>query len=405
MTGDKAMAKIRGGLVRQGLEPTVFHPRMAELNKHQDWMDWQGFLAPRVFDSEEAEYFCIRNQASLFDVTPMCKYRIAGPDAEAVMNRLVTRDLRKLKTGRVAYVLWCDEEGGVMDDGTVFRLGAQEFLLLCQERQLSWLHDIAWGFDVEIEDFSRSLAGLALQGPTSYSVLKAMRLPEVAALKPFDLQSFDFEGDRLLISRTGFTGDLGYELWVAPEQALALWDRLFEAGKIWGLRPIGFAALDLARIEAGFIMAGAEFLSSEAVMRPNRARTPFELGLGRLVELDKPYFNGKRALKALAQQAPKRLLVGLEVEGNKPAQGAFIYHRKRKEVGLVTSAAWSPTCKRNLAYAFLQAPYGQGRTDDLWADIYVQKELKLERVMARCRIVERPFFRNARRNATPPAAY
>ena len=398
MAGEKPAA----AMVARGLAPSPFDARLRPLNLHQDWMPWAGTLSPRRFDSVEAEYFAIRNQATLFDISPMHKYRIAGPDAERVMNRLITRDARKIAPGRVGYTLWCDEDGYVIDDGTLFRFGAGDFRLCCQEPQYGWLHDVAWGFDVAIEDESEEIAGLSLQGPTSFALLEAAGLGQAARLRPFDVAELE---PGLTVSRTGFTGDLGYELWMPAGQALAVWDRLWAAGRDYGLRPIGYAALDLARIEAGFVVCGTDFKSIHAALRPSRGRTPFELGAGRLVDFDKGHFNGRRALLQHAKGGARYQLVGLEIAGNKAPLNAYVYHRKKKEAGHVTSALWSPTCKRNIALAMLKAPYGVDVTRDLWVEIYYDKEGKWERIMAPAKIVERPFFRHPRRSATPPARF
>ena len=392
-------------LVPLGLEPGPFHDRLAPLNRQQAWMNWMGFASPSVLDAVEFEYFAIRNQSTLFDISPMCKYAITGPDAEAVVNRLVTRDIRKLKPGRVAYVIWCDEDGNVVDDGTVFRLSETEFRLCCQEPQLSWLDDIAWGFDASIRDVSREIAGLALQGPTSCALLRELGLDGIDTLKPFGITGVMIGDARVTVSRTGFTGDLGYELWMDPSDALSVWDRLTAAGRLRGLRVIGYEALEMARIEAGFLLPKVDFLSAQTVLRPDRANTPYELGLDWLVALDKPHFNGRRALLELSKTAPRRKLVAIEIERDKPAHNALVYHRKRREIGMVTSALWSPTCKRNIAYAWLDAPYGQTVIDDLWVEIYLQKEIRWQRRMARCRLVDRPFFVHSRRTATPPADF
>lgn len=391
--------------VKKGLVAGPFHDRLAALNVQQAWMNWMGFASPAVLENVEYEYFAIRNQATLFDISPMCKYDIEGPDAEAVVNRLVTRDVRKLAPGRVAYCLWCDEDGNVIDDGTVFRFGARKFRLCCQEPQLAWLQDVAFGFETKIRDVSAEVAGLALQGPTSAAILRAFGFGGVERLKPFAIAHRQIRGGELAISRTGFTGDLGYELWMAPRHAAKIWDMLIAAGANFGLRAIGYRALEMARIEAGFLLPKADFLSSRGVLRADRARNPYELGLERLVQFDKPHFNGKRALARLAMQAPARKLLAIEIERDKPAVNALVYHRKKREIGMVTSALWSPTVKRNIAYAWLDAPYGQRVLDDLWVEIYLQRELVWQRRMARCRVVEKPFFSHPRRAATPPAGY
>jgi aminomethyltransferase len=390
--------------VPPGLVPGPFHERLAALNHQRAWMNWMGVASPSVLDSVEFEYFAIRNQATIFDISPMMKYRIKGPDAEAVVNRLVTRDMAKLKPGRVAYAIWCDEEGNVVDDGTVFRLSATEFRLCCQEPQLAWLDDVAFGFDVTVADETLDVAGLALQGPTSCAVLKDAGLTGVETMKPFDIREFRIEARPVTLSRTGFTGDLGYELWMAPGDALAIWDHLMDAGRLRGIRVIGYAALDMARIEAGFLLPRVDFVSSETHLRPGRARNPYELGLDWLVALEKPHFNGRRALLRLSQEKPKRQLVALEIDRNKPAHHALVYHRGRREVGFVTSALWSPTLKRNIAHAWVAAPHC-GTGTELSVEIYLQRELIWERRMARARIVERSFFRHPRRTATPPADF
>ncbi|MCL5778277.1 aminomethyltransferase family protein [Limibaculum sp. FT325] len=384
---------------RAGLIGTPFEARLRALSTAEDWMDWAGCLSPRALGAVETEYFAIRNQSTLFDVSPMRKYRVTGPDAARVMDRLVTRDVSRLAPGRVAYVLWCDEDGMVIDDGTLFRLGADDFRLCCQERQLAWLNDIAWGFDATIADETDDVAALALQGPTSHAVLEAAGLG-LPALRPFGMAEPE---PGLTVSRTGFTGDLGYELWVRPEGALALWDRLWAAGVDLGLRAIGYAAVDIARIEAGFIAAGAEFQPIHRALRPSRGRTPFELGLGHLVDLAKPHFNGRRALVRHAKDGPRRSLVMLDIEGTKPAAGAMIYRRGRHEVGHATSAVWAPTAKRNIAFAEIEAR--AALSAGLRAEIYTLKEGRWERTMTRATVTDRGVFRPPRARATPPGRF
>lgn len=386
------------------LRETPFHPRLAALNLRQNWIGWAGYLSADLYDNEMTEYFALRNQAALYDISPMIKYRIRGAGAEAYLNRLVTRDVRKQKPGRVAYTLWCDDAGHVLDDGTLFRFGPDDFRLCSQERHLPWLLDSAFGFEVTIEEETEALAALSLQGPCSAAILRRLGLEAVERMKPFDLVETTLDGFPLGLSRTGFTGDLGYELWVAPENALALWDRLMAAGADYGLRPMGSRALNLARLEAGFIMARVEFVPKAEALRHTRGRSPFELGLAHLVAFDKGPFNGRRALLAEKAKGSSYCLAALELEGHKTAAGSLVYHRRKKEVGFLTSAAWSPTAKKNIALASLTRPYGDGVSDDLWVEVYVQKELKWERVMARAKVVPRPFFDPPRRRATPPEA-
>jgi len=392
--------------INQLRRETPFHPRLAALSQQNDWYSWAGYKAPHSLWDEELEYFAIRSQAAVFDISPMTKYRITGPDAEAYCNRLTLRNVAKLRRGRVQYTAWCDEQGHVLDDGTLFRLSAEDFRLCCQERHLPWLLDSAIGFGVSVREEADEIAGLALQGPTSYSVLKAAGFDGVERLKPFDLAEFPHEGATVTISRTGFTGDLGYELFVAKDAGLALWDRLFEAGNLFGIRAIGYTALNRARIEAGFIVANADFVTAEHAIRADRVRMPEEIGLGWMVDPDKGHFNGRRAiLKARERGTLRHVLVGLEIEGNVPAEHAIVYHRGKREAGLVTAGTWSPMAKRNIAIASLKRPYGVTITDDLWVEIYAMRELQFVKLMKRAKIVERPFISLERRTATPPGAF
>ena len=248
------------------------------------------------------EYTAIRNQASLYDLSPMVKYRIAGPDAAAFLDRLTIRNVAKLPVDAVHYTAWCDDAGHLLDDGTLFRHGAEDFLLCCQERHLPWLLDSATGFDAHIEEVTEAVAALSLQGPTSAAVLRAAGVTAVETLKPFRLTRATLAGIELTVSRTGFTGDLGYELWTTPDRALELWDTLMAAGALHGLRPIGTNALNLARIEAGFIITGMDFVPADTAVRADRARSPFELGLDWMIDWQKGHFTGRRALLAEKRQ-------------------------------------------------------------------------------------------------------
>ncbi len=393
----------------QPLLETPLHARTAPLCLTGDWAHWGGYLTVNSFSIVEQEYFAIRNAATLFDLSPMRKYRISGPDAERYLNRLLTRDVRKLKPGRVGYAVWCDDSGKVLDDGTVFRFGPEAFRICSQERHLNWFLDSALGFDVTVTDVSEDIAAIALQGPQSFGVLRTLGLTGSAALKPFDMAEFAIDGLAVTLSRTGFTGDLGYEIWTESAHAAALWDRLMTAGAGHGIVPVGSAALDLARIEAGFPAANVDFIAAEQTLRATRRRSPLELGLGWLVDFDKGHFNGRRALLAERDSTGRdstggTRLVGLDVAGNKPARDALIYHGRDTVAGFVTSAMWSPTCKRNIALATLKRPFETGN-QALWAEIYVKKEGKWEKVVAPCRIVNRPFFNPPRRRATPPLTY
>lgn len=391
----------------QPLLKTPFHNRARALSQRDSFIPWAGYTTVDVFTNVEQEYFAIRNATTLYDLTPMVKYRIAGPSALLYLNRLVTRDISKLKVGRVAYSVWCNDAGHLIDDGTVFRLGEDEYRLCTAERQLDWLLSSAIGFDqLVIEEVTEQIAALAMQGPTSYAVLAAAGLVGVERLKPFEIGTFDLDGASLMVSRTGFTGDLGYELWMDPSQAEQVWDVLMAAGYTRGIRAIGSGALNIARIEAGFLQPNVDFVSSAHTVLMGRDRSPLELGLEWLVDFNKSHFTGRRALVDEKRRGSARRLVGLDIEGNKPAHNALLYSDRggRKEVGSITSATWSPTCKRNIALAIVDAPhFTTGNT--VWADIYLNRELVWERRMARARIVERPFFAPDRRKATPPGNY
>jgi len=394
---------------RRPLLPTPFHERSRRSSQVDSFIPWAGYSTVDVFTSVEQEYFAIRNAASLYDLTPMVKYRIAGADALRFLNRLMTRDIGRLRPGRVAYVVWCNDAGHLIDDGTVFCLGENEYRLCTAERQLDWLLDSAIGFDVAIAEVTEDVAALALQGPTSYAVLRKAGVAAVERLKPFELGWFVLpaaDDARLMVSRTGFTGDLGYELWMEPKDAERVWDALIEAGHTRGIRPVGSRALNIARIEAGFLLPNVDFVPSEHSIFIGTERSPLELGLGWLVDFAKGHFTGRRALLAQQQRGLERLLVGLDVEGTKPAHNALLYGERslRRQAGSVTSAVWSPTTKRNLALALVDAPhFASGST--LWAEIYLSRELVWERRVVRARVVERPFFAPERRRATPPGEF
>ncbi len=386
--------------VAEGRLVSPFYSRQRELDTVNRWHEWKGYTVPDELYCAELEYFAIRNACSVFDLTPMTKYRITGPDAEAYLNRVMVRDVRKIKPGRVGYTCWCTDSGMVHDDGTIFHLSEGVYRLCAQERCMDWLQCSAMGFDVEIVDETADVAALAVQGPTSCATLRNMGLDGIENLKPFGIASFDFNGTELLVSRTGYTGDLGYELWLDPEQAVPLWDALFEAGKNLMIRPIGSEALGIARIEAGFIMAWEDFVPAEQMVRHGRARSPFELGLDWLVDFEKGPFTGRNALLKEREQGSRYRFVTLDVDGNKPAEHSFILDRKGNVVGHVTSAAWCPTAKSNIALASMEMPWGRD-DDELYAEIYYNRELHWTRLLAPCKVRKEPVFNPERRRATP----
>jgi aminomethyltransferase len=293
----------------------------------------------------------------------------------------------------------------MIDDGTIFKLGSNKFMLTCGSPSLAWLRKASFGFDaVKITDITDTLAALSFQGPTTYSVLKALGLKGIEDLKPFQIGYYDFSGTKLMISRTGFTGDLGYELWVENEYALELWDALYDKGENFGIQPYGEEATNMARLEAGFIMPYMEFNEALKTVHYQHDQTPFELSLGWLVDFNKPLFNGRKALLSDKKNGPKYTLTKLDIEGNKPAEGSYIYGDKKcsLEIGYVTSAMWSPAVKANIAMAMIKTEYLQG---EIWAEIYYEKELRQYDKVARCTIKEKPFWAPSRARMTPPENY
>lgn len=382
---------------------TPFHPRQAALNIRDAWGVWNGYRFAECYYDAEYEYFCVRNQCGTYDVCPMQKYEITGSDAEAMLNRLVTRDVAKLGVNRVAYTVWCTDEGRIIDDGTVFKLADDHFILKCGSPCTAWLRKAAFGFaDVTVTDISDTLAGLSLQGPTSCAVLKKMGLADIETAKAFDIRHFPFHGETLRVSRTGFTGDLGYELWIPRELALELWDAVYAAGEDYGIQPYGESATNMARMEAGFIMPYLDFAEALKTVHFEHDQTPFELQLGWLVDFDKPHFSGRAALLEEKRRGPTWTLAKLDIEGNWPAEGSIIYDTEacKKDIGYVTSAMWSPAVKANIALAMIRTEHLDG---NIWVEIYKYKDLRPYRRMAKAAIRKKPFWTPARARATPPA--
>jgi aminomethyltransferase len=360
---------------------TAFHPRTAPLNRKQQWREWSGYFASSVYaDAHDIEYNAIREAAALIDVSPLYKYRIGGPGAEALIDRVITRDATKLAVGRVYYSPWCDEHGKVVDDGTIHRLAKGEFRLTAADPQYRWLHLNAAGLDVTIDDMSESTAAVALQGPASRQVLEAATGESFADLRYFARRPSRIGKGRgaiaIDVSRTGYTGDLGYELWVPAAKAPAVWDALMEAGRPFAVRPAGMLALDVVRLEAGLILLEVDYTSARHAMNPEQDYSPFEVGLGRLVDLGKADFVGKRALVAEQRAGgPPRRLVGLvldwygiealfDAQGLPPAISPIVdrspvpvFATGRGQVGRVTSHGWSPIAKQMLALASVPPAY------------------------------------------------
>ncbi len=386
------------------LKLSAFYPRAEVLNVRNAWSSWNGYKFANYYYDPEYEYFCIRNLCATYDICAMQKYSITGPDAEDMLNRMVTRDVAKIGKHRVAYAVWCTDAGRLIDDGTIFKLGDNDYMLTCGAPMTAWLTKSAFGFDVTVSDITDDLAGLSLQGPTSCAVLKKMGLTGIEDAKPFDIRHFDFGGDTLMVSRTGFTGDLGYELWIKPDLGVELWDALYSAGAHYGIQPFGEEATNMARLEAAFIMPGMEFNEALRTVHFEHDQTPFELDLGWLVDFKKPHFSGRQALLEEKRRGPRYTLTKLDIEGNRPAEDSHIYSNKActKEVGYVTSAMWSPAVKANIALAMIKTEAIDG---PLWAEIYYDKELRQYSRVARCARKTKPFWTPSRARATPPADY
>jgi len=387
---------------RKPLAHSPFYDCYAGLSKTENWATWNSYKVPRIADKLSTEYFAVRSGCSVMDLTPMEKYRIEGPDARAYLDRLVTRDLSKLRPGRVTYIVWCNDDGKVIDDGTLFQLDEGRYRLCAQHHQLDWLLLSADGFDVNIRLETHDVAALAVQGPTSYSVLKTAGIDGLEDLKPFDIRSLTCHGIPVVVSRTGYTGDLGYELWIDPVHAAALWDAIFTVRGLYDIHLIGLDALEMVRIEAGFIMPGFDFNCAEMTIRDGYARSPYEVGLGWVVHLDKGHFTGRKALRLEKEEPPRRRLTKLVVDGNKPVGEAFIYAGKNgKQVGEIKCTTWSPILKANLAIADIDYIGGK-LPDSLWARFDYQRELKWRTAWAECHARTKPFYSPEHRSKTPP---
>lgn len=348
---------------------TAFHSRTSALCRSMNWREWSGYFAVSAYEvNHEREYSAIRNAAALIDISPLFKYRITGPDATRLADRILTRDVAKMAVGQVAYVHWCDGDGKVIDDGTLSRLADSVYRWTAAEPSLRWFRMNGLDLDAKIEDVSDAIAALALQGPTSRSILQDCAQGDVAGLRYFRVMPAKIAGIPVEISRTGYTGDLGYEVWVEAARAEQVWDALMEAGRPYDITPTGMLALDVARIEAGLILLDVDYVGVKKALIPSQTYTPYEIGLGRLVHLDKAPFIGQAALRRVAHEGPPRQLVGLEVDWpdlerlydeaglapQLPATASRVsvpVFRDGDQVGKATSSTWSPTLKKMIALA------------------------------------------------------
>jgi aminomethyltransferase len=394
---------------------TAFHERTLPLCESLNYREWSGYYAVSSYEAHhEHEYNAIRNAAALIDITPLFKYRLTGPDATRLVDRIITRDMRKVAVGQVIYTPWCDEHGKVIDDGTVSRLEENTYRWTAADPSLRWFTQNAAGMNVSIEDISETVAALALQGPTSGRLLKTIVTDaDISNLKYFRVTKGTIAGVPIEISRTGYTGDLGYELWIPAEQALRVWDALTDAGKAFDIKPAGMLALDVARIEAGLLLIDIDFNSSKKALIDEQKYSPFEMGLGRLVNLDKNRFVGQAALKAEFDRGPKCEIVGLEIDwpqveslyekvGLPPAVSpiasrvAVPVFNEGIQVGKATSTSWSPTLKKMIALATVRRGFTKPGTR---LEFEVTIEAVRDRVPAT--VVKTPFFNPKRKTATP----
>jgi len=394
---------------------TPFHDRTFALCESLNYREWSGYYTVSAYEAHhEHEYNAIRNAAALIDISPLFKYRVTGKDATRLVDRIITRDINKVAVGQVIYTPWCDEQGKVIDDGTVSRLEDNVYRWTAADPSLRWFTQNAMGLEVNIEDISETVAALALQGPTSGRLLRGLaKGADIANLKYFRVTKGTIAGVPVEISRTGYTGDLGYEIWVAAEQALSVWDALTEAGRIFDLHPAGMLALDVARIEAGLLLIDIDFNSSTKALVEPQKYSPFEMGLGRLVHLDKHRFIGQQSLIGEKKRGPTKLIVGLEIDwteverhyeavGLPPAVSPIAsrvpvpMYSNGDQIGKATSTTWSPVLKRMIALATVNGDFARAGTR-------VEIEITVEAVRHRvgARVVKTPFYSPKQKTAVP----
>ncbi|HYR84570.1 MAG TPA: aminomethyltransferase family protein [Terriglobia bacterium] len=395
---------------------TAFHKKTLALCESLNYREWSGYYTVSAYETHhEHEYNAIRNAAALIDISPLFKYRITGRDATRLVDRIVTRDMRKVSVGQVIYTPWCDEQGKVIDDGTVSRLDDNTYRWTAADPSLRWFHQNAQGMDVEIEDISEKVAALALQGPTSAGLLKTVFRGDIGSLKYFTVTRGRIAGVEVDISRTGYTGDLGYEIWVPWNKGAVVWDALIEAGRPFDIHPAGMLALDVARIEAGLLLIEVDFNSSKKALIESQKYSPFELGFGRLVQLDKGRFVGQDALREERERGHAREIVGLEMQwtdvesiyddvGLPPAMPsaasrvAVPVYRNGMQIGKATSTTWSPALKKLIALATVKRNLAAPGTN-------LEMEMTVEAVRHRvgATVVKTPFFNPKRKTAMPAA--
>jgi glycine cleavage system T protein (aminomethyltransferase) len=396
---------------------TAFHERTFALCTSLNYREWSGYYTVSSYEvHHEHEYNAIRNAAALIDISPLYKYIVSGKDATRLVNRVITRDINKVKPGQVIYCCWCDEQGMVIDDGTITRQEENKYRWTAADPSLRWFRQNGLNMDVQIDDISENVAALALQGPTSGKLLKTVAQADIANLKYFRVTSGSIAGIPVDISRTGYTGDLGYEIWIPVKnggEALKVWDALMDAGRQFDIHAAGMLALDVARVEAGLLLIEVDYTSSKKALIQSQKYSPFELGFGRMVHLEKENFVGKSALARQAKQGVLRQLVGLELDWTEvearyekfgltpaaPAQASRVavpVYSGGKQVGKATTTTWSPILKKMIALASVETAHSQPGTK-------LQMEITIEAVRHKVTAVvtKLPFFNPERKTKTP----
>ena len=393
---------------------TALHERTFQLCQSLNYREWAGYYAVSVYETHhEHEYNAIRNAAALIDITPLYKYLISGKDASRLVNRIITRDIGKVAVGQVIYCCWCDEHGKVVDDGTISRLDENFYRWTAADPNLRWFSQNAVGFDVAIEDISEKVAALALQGPTSGRLLKSVAQADIANLKYFRVTHGSIAGVPVDISRTGYTGDLGYEVWIPWNDAVKVWDALMKTGREFDIHAAGMLALDVARIEAGLILTDIDYISAKKALIETQKYSPYEIGLGKLVDLDKENFIGRRSLGEEQRRGAGRRLVGLEINWTDvercfeavglapqtPATASRVavpVHSGRTQVGRATSTTWSPVLKKMIALGSVGSQYAEPGTG-----LEVELTVEAVRHKVKAKVTKLPFFNPKRKTATP----
>ncbi len=389
-----------------------FHARTLARCESLSFRDWAGYYAASSYEPlHEQEYHAIRHGAAVIDVSPLFKYQITGPDAERLVNRVITRDVSRLKPGQVIYTPWCDDAGQVLDDGTVARLALDRFRWTAAEPNLDWITRQAAGLDVRIDDVSERVAALAVQGPCSRALIQAVFDQDLSGLAYFGVVSGRLAGRRVDVSRTGYTGDLGFEIWMDREDALAVWDAILAHEPAYGVRPTGLLALDVARIEAGLLLIDVDFVSIRKALTLSQIYTPCEMGLDRLVDLSKPAFIGREALRAERARGPRRRIVGLTIDwadverlydavGLPPmatttaSRVAVPVFAGSRQVGFMSSSTWSPILKKMIGLATVEAVFsGPG------SRLEVEHTVDAVRHLVGAVVTPTPFFKPPRKTA------